>query len=145
MAVHDVGGQGVGIVTAEYLLVALVGILHQIGHRLDGVPDGVRGEFQGQRLRGERAAGVGEETLLQTLEAEGFAALAGDVQGQTLCNQDAVGEHGQGAFLAVGKGWGLQIAGHDTAGDGPEVLRHHHTEMHFLRRTGFYIKLDGLG
>ena len=46
VAVHDVGGQGVGVIAAEDLLVALVGILHQIGHRLDGVPDGVGGELQ---------------------------------------------------------------------------------------------------
>ena len=145
MAVYDIGGQRVGIITTENLLITFVGIFHQIGHSLDGIPDGIRREFQRQRLRGERGTGGGGEAVSETIEGETLAALAGDVQRQSLRYQDAVGEDGQRAFLAVREGGCLQVASLNAARDSTEVLRHAHAEMHLLRCTGLHLKrLRGL-
>ena len=50
VACSDVPCEAIGIQTVEGLLAAIVGILHEIGECQDGIPSGLRGHLQGQRL-----------------------------------------------------------------------------------------------
>ena len=52
-----------------------MGIFHQIGQGLNGVPDGIGGEFQSIGLGAQ--SGVGDvETVFQFIESECFASFS---------------------------------------------------------------------
>ena len=50
VACSDVLCEAIGIEAIEGLFAAIVGILHQVRESQDGIPSGLRGHLQGQRL-----------------------------------------------------------------------------------------------
>ena len=92
------GREQVGVEAAEGLLGALVGVLHQVGQALHGVPSGVGRQLQRERVVAPRGAAGARQ--LRQLELAG--ARPHDGQRQALGDEDAVGQHGQGVFFPVG-------------------------------------------
>ena len=99
IAVGDVPGQGVGIQPIERLLVALVGILHQVGQGHDRVPRRVRDHLHRQALA---LQGLRLARFQQPLELELLGLRAADRQRQRFGDQRAADQHRQQALLAVG-------------------------------------------
>ena len=99
IAVGDVPGQGVGIQAIERLLVALVGIFHEVGQGHDRVPRRVRDHLHRQALA---LQGLRLARFQQAVELELLGLRAADGQRQRFGDQRAADEHRQQALLAVG-------------------------------------------
>ena len=90
-------GDGVGVVTAERLFDAIVGIFHYIGHCQNGVPRRVNGKFKGIRMISQRLAPI----IQQSCKLKRPGLIAADRQWEAFRHKHTVGKYRYDALFLV--------------------------------------------
>ena len=114
---------------AEGLLVAFVGVAHQVRQGADGEPRGVGGRLHGVAQRLHRGGAV----RAVAAEREHCVAACRHHERARFCHQHLVGQHGQEVLLAVAVVAGAR---HHPVPDGGDALGDDNAELDGLGGSG---------
>ena len=93
------GGERVGVISAEDLLRAFVRIFHHVGQCLHGIPHWLRRHLEGELIMLKRRGCI----FQQLVKRVAFLAVSAHPQRQGFRDQHAIRQHHQCGLFAIGE------------------------------------------